>query len=104
MSVLARQLMDPVGTPIALLALAVAGHAVAWFFKTPKETAGEMAQRVNALEDDHHQLDRGFYEFRATVLGELRNLTDAINRLSAAIGHEKITQSGEHRVVKRRGE
>ena len=95
--------MDPLTSGVWALALAVAGTAVTWFFKTPKESAGEMVRRMDDLEDRHHALDVDHAGFKGTVLNELHNLTNAINRLSTVLEHAGII-TGEHRVVKRRGE
>lgn len=96
--------MDPGTAALWAVAVSIVGLAFVLLFKSPKEVSREIEVRVGTLEERHHELDTGFYEFRATVLAELRHLTDAINRLSTVLGQEKITQSGEHRVVKRRGE
>ena len=86
--------------PIWFLGVAVIVNAVAWFFKSPKESHGEMAKRVDELEDSHHALDKDYAGFRAEMLGEIRNLADAVNRLAAAVGHMGVT-TGEHRVLRK---
>ncbi len=90
--------MDPLVVSIGFLGLSVAGHAVVWLFKTPKESANEMAKRMDDLEDEHHALDKNFTGFAERMFGEIKHLSDAINRLSAVIGRQDMGVSGEHRV------
>lgn len=86
------------------LVISIIGLACVLFFKTPKEQGKEMEERVDQLEDRHHVLNVGFVEFRATVISEMHNLTDAINRLSATLDRAGIT-TGEHRAARtRRGD
>lgn len=96
--------MDPIGTPIIMLALAVAGHAMLTHFKGPKETNSETARRLDDLEDAHHALDKDYTGFQERVLAELHNLADALNRLAIALNQSHLSVSGEHRVLKRRNE
>jgi hypothetical protein len=92
--------MDPAVVSQWAIAISIAGAAVMWFFKSPKETANEMSQRVEDLEDRHHALDKDYIGFQQLILGEIRNLADAVNRLASAVGQAGIT-TGEHRVVRR---
>lgn len=80
------------------LAIAVAIHAVAWFFRTPKETAGEMTARLETIETKHHALDVRFAIAEARLTAEMRHLADTIERLIELMegddSHARI--SGRH--------
>ncbi len=87
------------------LVMSLIGLACVLFFKGPKETSTEISRRVDTLEDRHHDLDRDFFGFQERILAEMRSLTDAINRLASVVGERGVSSTtGEHRVVKRRGD
>ena len=90
--------MDPTTGGIWAVAIAIFAHGVAWFFKTPKETAGEMSRRVEDLSVKHHALDMRFVAAEARLSSELRHLANTIERLIDIMqngnGHER--NSGRH--------
>lgn len=73
--------MDPTAIAVFTLAVSVFIHSVAWFFKTPKESQGELAKRVGDVEDDHELLARRFERHDEVV----KNLIQALDRLTTRI-------------------
>lgn len=75
--------MEPGTLALWGIALSIAAHGVAWFFRTPKETAGEAARRIDDLEDAHHRLDKAV----TGLMVEVRHLAQNVEQLTATIKH-----------------
>ncbi|HEX3124316.1 MAG TPA: hypothetical protein VHQ21_13535 [Rhodanobacteraceae bacterium] len=91
--------MEPQTGATLLLALAIMGHGVAWLFRTPKESAAEMTERVERIENKHHALDLRFAIAEARLSAELRHLSNTIERLIALMqgnGEDHARISGRH--------
>ena len=91
-----EQEITPTDLAIAGLALAVAGHAITWFFKSPKETSREtlaeigevertLHDRVNKVEDDHAKLERQYIRSSVELGVKVQNLAEAIKELSVNV-------------------
>ena len=92
--------MDQLTIAVWGLAATIALAFIGLFFKSPKESHTELSTLVSDLEDRHTALDKDYAAFQQLILGEIRNLADAVNRLASAVGQAGIT-TGEHRVVRR---
>jgi len=91
--------MDALTGGIWMLALTGIGLLVTWIFKTPKESAADMAERIERIENKHHALDMRFVAAEARLTAEMRHLSQTIERLIAVMqgngdGHARI--SGRH--------
>jgi len=87
--------MDPTTGGTWAVAFAIFAHAIAWAFKSPKETAGEIARKVETLDAKHHALDRSV----AVLTREVAHLAHSIEDLAHILrnggdGHER--NSGRH--------
>lgn len=92
-----------------MIAVAVAAHAVAWFFKTPKETASDLDKRIATLmtefdkrmtanETRHEVLAASHTQLQVRVEGVysghdqvLKNLTSAVEKLT--VKFERFVES-----------
>jgi hypothetical protein len=103
--------VDPVPASVFTLAGAIVLLALIYIFKGPKETAHEIALRVSEVEEHNrrrdqqfHNLDKEVASSRQEIMGEMRRLSDAINHLARILEKAGLTTTGEHRIVKRRGD
>ena len=91
--------MEPQTGATLLLALAIMGHGVAWLFRTPKESAAEITDRVERIENKHHALDMRFVAAEARLTAEMRHLSSTIERLINVMegnGDSHARISGRH--------
>jgi hypothetical protein len=86
-----------VGNGIWFLGIAVLAHAVAWFFKTPKESASEIAARVAILETSYHGLDVQFAGMNGKLGTQMTTLSENIKELASNV-RELTRRMDAHRV------
>lgn len=89
--------MDSLTVAIWALVIGLVGNAIAWFFKTPKESQSdlesahsELEGRVKNNEMDHRNLERDFIRSSValvtkveTLSGDVRDLTIAVRALTS---------------------
>jgi hypothetical protein len=79
------------GVGLALLALAIVGHAFAVWLRSPKEISNAIEKRLSDVEHDHELLARGFATHDEAMKGlgkSIDNLTHEVRSLRDAIGRQ----------------
>jgi len=74
--------VEPQTIAIAALALAIIGHGIAWWFKTPKEAANEVLVRLDQAEDNHHELEVQFVSSSVKLAQQVEYLGNQIKDLA----------------------
>ncbi len=77
--------MDPMTVAIGGLMVAIAAHAIVYFFKTPKESTDELTRRVDSLEDDHHGLELKHVETSTSLIVKMEQLRVEMSELKTAL-------------------
>lgn len=83
--------------PLFALAFAVVAHGIMWFFKTPKESASEIASRVSSIETSLHALEVQFSGMNGKVGIQISQLAENVKELAANI-RELTRRMDAHRV------
>jgi hypothetical protein len=83
--------------PVWALAGSIGIAAVLWFFKTPKESASELAARVLAIETAQNALNARFAGMDGKLGAQISALSDNIKELASNV-RELTRRMDAHRV------
>lgn len=83
---------------LVLVALAIAGHALSSFLRTPKEDNNALSSRVNSLEGRHSALEIAFTNSHARLDTNVDNLEESIKDLRKSIDNLTDKIGGTHKV------
>lgn len=90
--------MEPLTVAVGGLALAVMGHGVLWFFKTPRQEAADLVTRIAQGELEHRQLERDFIKSSATLGVKVDQLGVEVSGLTVAVKEltRRMDNGGAH--------
>jgi len=95
--------MQPSEIAIWAVAVSIFAHAVAFFFKTPKEAASEQEQDIRDLAQKHKELANEHQRLEIRVEGIysghdqiLKNLTSAVEKLTTKLERFAELINGRH--------
>jgi hypothetical protein len=93
--------MDPLTVAVGGLAVAIAAHGVMWFFKTPRQEAEEIMNRMTEAEREHRKLEVDFIRSSVSLgvkvdqLGvEVSGLTIAVKELTRRMDNGSARHPG----------
>jgi hypothetical protein len=92
--------MEPLTIGVYILAVAISGHGVSWFFTTPKEMSAQYESRLRALETGFNAMSVSTAGMHGRHEEAIESLTIAMNRLTVRIDTlMDLRTSGEHRTL-----
>lgn len=77
--------MEPLTVAVGGLAVAIIGHGVLWFFKTPRQQNDELADRVDMLENKHHGLELKHIETSTQLIVKMEQLRVELHELKETL-------------------